>query len=57
MCLKHLPIFIQNIVYGIICRQCNIIYMGETGRRFADRITKHIRLLEKKKIVHCSTAF
>ena len=33
----------KNIVYGIICKQCNIIYIGETGRRLADRITEHIR--------------
>ena len=33
----------ENIVHGIICEQCNIIYVGETGRRLADRITKHIR--------------
>ena len=33
----------KNIVYDIICKQCNIIYIGETGRRLADRITEHIR--------------
>ena len=33
----------KNIVYGIICRRCNIIYIGKTGRRLADRITEHIR--------------
>ena len=33
----------KNIVYGIICKRCNIIYIGETGRRLADRITEHIR--------------
>ena len=32
----------KNIVYGIICKRCNIIYIGETGRRLADRITEHI---------------
>ena len=29
----------KNIVYGIICKRYNIIYIGETGRRLADRIT------------------
>ena len=33
----------KNIVYGIICKRCNIIYMEETGRWLADRITEHIR--------------
>ena len=33
----------NNIVHGIICKRCNIIYIGETGRRLADRITEHIR--------------
>ena len=33
----------KNIVYGIICKRCSIIYIGETGRRLADRITEHIR--------------
>ena len=33
----------KNIVYGIICKRYNIIYIGETGRRLADRITEHIR--------------
>ena len=33
----------KNIVYGIICKRCNIIYIGETGCRLADRITEHIR--------------
>ena len=31
------------IVYGIIYTRCNIIYIGETGRRLAARITEHIR--------------
>ena len=32
----------KNIVYCIICKQCNIIYIGEKGRRLADRITEHL---------------
>ena len=38
----------KNIVYGTICKRCNIIYIGETGRRLADRITEHIRSVIKK---------
>ena len=33
----------KNIVFGIICKRCIIIYIGETGRRLADGITEHIR--------------
>ena len=33
----------KNIVYGIICKRYDIIYIGETGRRLADRMTEHIR--------------
>ena len=33
----------KNIVYGIICKRYDIIYIGETCRRLADRITEHIR--------------
>ena len=36
----------KNIVYGIICQRCNMIYIGETGRRLADRITEHIRSIQ-----------
>ena len=41
----------KNIVYGIICKRCNIIYIGETGRRLADRITEHIRSVRKNFLV------
>ena len=33
----------KNIVHGNMCKRCNIIYIGETDRRLADRITEHIR--------------
>ena len=33
----------KNIAYGIICKRCRITYIGETGRRLADRITEHFR--------------
>ena len=32
----------KNIIYGIICKRCIVIYIGETGRQLADRITEHI---------------
>ena len=33
----------KNIEFGIICKRCNIIYIVETCRRLANRITEHIR--------------
>ena len=33
----------QNVVYIIKCRTCNKIYIGETGRRLADRFREHLR--------------
>ena len=33
----------KDIVHGIICKQCHIVYIVETGRRLADKITEHIR--------------
>ena len=36
----------KNIMYGIICKRCNIIYIGETGRRLVDRITENIRSIQ-----------
>ena len=36
----------KNIVHSIICKQCNIIYIGETGRLLADRITEHNRSIQ-----------
>ena len=32
----------RDIVNGIICKRCVIIYIGKTGCRLADRITEHI---------------
>ena len=35
------------IVYVIICSRCNILYVGETQRRLADRFTEHLRSINK----------
>ena len=32
-----------NVVYGIKCRTCNKVYIGETGRRLGDRFREHLR--------------
>ena len=35
-----------NLVYVIICKRCKILYVGETQRRMADRITEHLRSIK-----------
>ena len=36
-----------NVIYGITCRLCNKLYIGETGRRLGDRFREHLRDVEK----------
>ena len=31
-----------NVVYAVRCTRCGILYVGETGRLFSDRITEHL---------------
>jgi len=33
----------RNLIYGICCKICHIFYIGQTGRRLADRFTEHLR--------------
>lgn len=33
----------RNIIYVIVCSRCNMQYIGETGRRLADRFREHLR--------------
>lgn len=32
----------KNIVYCIICKQCSLIYVGETGQTLAERLKQHL---------------
>ena len=34
-----------NVVYGIVCTKCSMIYIGETKRRLADRFREHLRAI------------
>ena len=36
-----------NVIYCITCTLCKKIYIGETGRRLADRFREHLRGVEK----------
>ena len=37
----------KNVLHGVICKRCHIIYIGETGRRLSDGITEHMRAIRK----------
>ena len=32
-----------NLVYCLMCNKCEKLYIGETKRRLADRVTEHLR--------------
>ena len=49
----------QGAVYEIPCKNCNLVYVGETKRSFRTRIKEHIRDVRNattKSIVENSTA-
>ena len=33
----------------ITCTKCNVQYLGQTGRRFVDRVKEHLYYIRKKK--------
>ena len=43
----HFTCISQNVIYCITCTQCEKIYIGETGRRLADRFCEHLRDAKK----------
>ena len=40
---NHFTCTTTNIIYAITCTACHSVYVGETKRRLADRITEHLR--------------
>ncbi|KAJ8049400.1 hypothetical protein HOLleu_02139 [Holothuria leucospilota] len=36
-----------NVVYVLVCKRCNILYVGETKRRLADQVTEHLRSIKQ----------
>ena len=36
----------MSVVYVVTCQRCYKLYIGETGRRLADRFGKHLRAVE-----------
>ena len=46
---SNMPCLTKNVVYKIECRLCpDFLYIGETGRRFCDRIQDHRQYVYKK---------
>ena len=43
----HFTCISTNVIYCITCTLCTKIYIGETGRRLADRFREHLRDVEK----------
>ena len=40
----------DNIVYCIFCSKCDVLYIGETGRRLGDRFREHLYDIKHKRI-------
>ncbi|KAJ8046455.1 hypothetical protein HOLleu_05127 [Holothuria leucospilota] len=44
---QHFTCISANVVYVLVCKRCNILYVGETKRRLADRVTEHLRSIKQ----------
>ena len=42
----------KHVVYQIICSNCNITYIGETGRTVGSRIKEHLRMKKQTVFLH-----
>ena len=38
-----------GVVYGLGCNECDVVYVGETGRQVKDRMQEHRKDVERKK--------
>eukprot|EP00061_Rhincodon_typus_P001423 g14755.t1 len=38
-----------NVVYGIRCSQCGLLYISETKRRLGDRFVEHLHFVRNKR--------
>ena len=45
---EHFTCKSENMVYCISCRQCPLLYIGETGRSLRERFGEHLRSVQKK---------
>ena len=39
----------KNVIYILICNKCDIYYIGQTGRKFIDRFSEHLRNIKNFK--------
>ena len=37
----------RGVVYAIRCRLCDLLYVGQTGQRLADRFAQHLRSIRR----------
>ena len=44
---QHFTCISSNVVYILVCGRCNSLYVGETKRRLADRVTEHLRSIKQ----------
>ncbi|KAJ8024537.1 hypothetical protein HOLleu_34470 [Holothuria leucospilota] len=44
---QHFTCTSTTLVYILVCGRCNCLYVGETKRRLADRITEHLRSIKQ----------
>ena len=43
----HFTCISTNVIYCITCSLCKKVYIGETGRKLAERFREHLRDVEK----------
>jgi hypothetical protein len=46
-----------NVIYAIVCTRCKKTYIGETGRRLADRFREHLYSITQDKGTPIDTNF
>ena len=39
----------MGVIYALTCQKCNKQYIGQTGRKFGDRVKEHIYNIQKQK--------
>jgi predicted GIY-YIG superfamily endonuclease len=47
----------RNVVYAIVCTRCKKTYIGETGRRLADRFREHLYSITNDRGTRIDTHF
>ena len=50
--LKTNCCFTKHVVYQIMCSNCNITYIGKTGRTVGSRIKEHLKMKKQTVFVH-----